>query len=169
MRCIMQRKCSARVSGLPSAGPVCPWREDAERTEHRRCNPDHGPYNVVSLANQKPRPIAARSILRSDGRLLPTKEVPDEHAAESEFHTTTGTKLSAPQTNPLRRCHQHDCGETFSSLGWVAVSLSPCTLPPVWLTSIPSLSNSPWIRRAPERVCDAHLANKLTNLSWGSW
>ena len=22
---------------------------------------------------------------------------------------------------------------------------------------------------APERVCNAHLANKLTNLSWGSW
>src|SRR6516164_7300474 len=21
----------------------------------------------------------------------------------------------------------------------------------------------------PERVCNAHLANKLTNLSWGSW
>src|SRR6516225_3716966 len=115
------------ISLLPSAGPVCPWREGAERTEHRRCNPDHGPYNVVSRANQKPRPIAARSILQSDGRLLPTKEVPDGHAAESEIHTTTGTKLSAPQTNPLRRYHQHDCGETFSSLGSVAVSPSPCT------------------------------------------
>src|SRR6516165_9891387 len=23
--------------------------------------------------------------------------------------------------------------------------------------------------RTPKRVCDAHLANKLTNLSWGSW
>src|SRR6516225_411592 len=92
------------ISLLPSAGPVCPWREGAERTEHRRCNPDHGPYNVVSRANQKPRPIAAQSILRPDGRLLPTKEVPDEHAAETEFHTTTGTKLSAPQTDPLRRC-----------------------------------------------------------------
>lgn len=76
-----------------SAGPECPWRERAERTEHRRYNPDHGPHNAVSLASQKPQPIAAQSLPRSDGRLFPAKAVPDDHVAGSGLHTTTQTKL----------------------------------------------------------------------------
>src|SRR5438552_2064100 len=39
----------------------------------------------------------------------------------------------------------------------------------VWPTSMPSLSNSPWILGAPKRVRKAHLANELANFGRCSW
>src|SRR6516164_4065960 len=50
------------------------------------------------------------------------------------------------------------------------VSLSPCTLPP-WSGRHRSELEQFTVDtgRTPERVCDAHLVNKLTNLSSGSW
>src|SRR5271155_3761643 len=79
-------------------------------------------------------------------------------------------RLSVRRTDPSRRCRRHDCEGTSSSLGMAGLFAWP-VLGYACLSDINAeleeFSMDP--RRSPQRIGNAHLANKLAYLKRYSW
>ena len=92
-----------------------------------------------------------QSIRRSDARSRLATKAFGVNVAGSAVHTTVETNPSGRRTCQSTRWHRYDCEETSSSPVTVAACLLAMYFATVvWPTAIPSLSNSPWMRGAPQ-------------------
>ena len=88
------------------------------------------------------------------------------HCRSAEYEM----RLSVRQTDPSQRCHRHDFEGTSSAFGWRVSRLAMYLATLVCPISMPILTSSPCgSRRSPQRIGNAHLADKLAYLRRYSW